>query len=91
MRTRTFVAVGQETATGGGHTNDRANLLLNMELGGMSTWHRSDQVAPPSLPYIDDLHEFHIDRVFLQRYTPSLLLNMQLGGVSTGHRSDQVG
>lgn len=66
VRTRTFVAVGQETATGGGHTNDRANLLLNMELGGMSTWHRSDQVGPPSLPYIDGLHEFHIDRVLFQ-------------------------
>ncbi len=47
VRTKTFVAVGQETSNlpGSTATHDRANLLLNMELGGMSAWHKSDKVG----------------------------------------------
>ncbi|GAB4816342.1 hypothetical protein N2152v2_003388 [Parachlorella kessleri] len=53
VRTRTFVAVGQETSNPT-TTNDRANLLLNMELGGMSTWQKSDK-GPPAPGHTTDL------------------------------------
>ncbi len=35
VRTRTFMAVGQETSKA---PSQNSNLLMNMELGGMSTW-----------------------------------------------------
>ncbi|PSC70645.1 transmembrane 184A-like [Micractinium conductrix] len=50
VRTRTFMAVGQES-TRGAHGD---NLLMNMELGGVSTWTKSSTGGPPAPGQTDE-------------------------------------
>ncbi|KAI7836252.1 hypothetical protein COHA_009842 [Chlorella ohadii] len=45
VRTRTFVAVGQESSQQHSHGDQ---LLMNMELGGTSTWTKSSSGGPPA-------------------------------------------
>lgn len=53
VRTRTFVAVGQESSQQHQHGD---NLLMNMELGGVSTWHKTDG-GPPAPGQTDDAED----------------------------------
>eukprot|EP00887_Chlorella_sp_A99_P002524 scaffold6.g2524.t1 len=50
VRTRTFVAVGQESS---GRAEADASLIRNMELGGVSTWSKQRE-GPPAPGHTDD-------------------------------------